>query len=86
MCVIQQADDIQQKAARYREESKSALQEAAELQQQAIELLLYERDAIDKRLAQLGYGQEKAPTGKRRGRKPKILIEQEVPETAASHF
>ena len=44
----------------------TALEQANELQQQAIELLLAERQAIDERLAQLGQ-----VTLKKRGRKPK---------------
>jgi hypothetical protein len=50
----------------------NAIEHAENLRQQAIAILVKERDEIDARLAQLGHGQEKAPTGKRRGRKPKI--------------
>lgn len=49
----------------------TAIEQAEELRQKAIALLIAERDQIDGRLAQLGYGQEKAPSGKKRGRKPK---------------
>jgi hypothetical protein len=63
----------------------TALEQVAQLKQQAIELLLNEREQIDSELNQLGYGQENAPSGKRRGRRPKNVTEQEVPESAASH-
>ena len=43
----------------------TAIEQAQALQQQAIAILLAERDEIDAHLAQLGYGQE---TKKRRGR------------------
>jgi len=46
----------------------TALEQVAQLKQQAIELLLNEREQIDSELNQLGYGQENAPSGKRRGR------------------
>ena len=52
----------------------NALEQASELQQQAITLLLNERDRIDQRLAQLGNG-ELQPK-KHRGRPKKV----ETPE------
>ena len=62
----------------------TALEQVAQLKQQAIELLLNEREHIDSELNQLGYGQENAPTGKRRGRRPKAVIESESLALAAS--
>lgn len=53
----------------------NAIDQAESLRQEAIAILVKERDEIDARLIQLGHGQEKAPTGKRRGRKPKIQAE-----------
>jgi hypothetical protein len=50
----------------------TAIEQAEDLRQKAIALLLAERSRLDAQLTSLGYGQEKAPTGKRRGRKPKI--------------
>jgi hypothetical protein len=49
----------------------TAIEKALELRDQAITILLAEREQIDLQLAQLGYGQEKAPNGKRRGRPAK---------------
>ena len=46
----------------------SAIQQSETLRQQAIELLLTEREAIDNQLQTLGHGQEKGPAGKKRGR------------------
>ena len=63
----------------------TALEQVAQLKQQAIDLLLNEREQIESELNQLGYGQENAPSGKRRGRKPKAVIESEVPALVASH-
>lgn len=63
----------------------TALEQVAQLKQQAIELLLNEREHIDAELNQLGYGQENAPSGKRRGRRPKAAIESEDLALAASH-
>lgn len=60
------------------------IEQAEELRQQAISLLMEERDQIDAQLALLGYGQEKAPSGKRRGRRPKNFTEPEAPEPDAS--
>ncbi len=48
----------------------NALEQATELQHQAITLLLNERDKIDQRLAQLGNGE--LHTKKHRGRPKKI--------------
>jgi hypothetical protein len=48
----------------------TALEKAAELQEEAVSILLAEREQIDARLEQLGYGKEKAPA-KHRGRPPK---------------
>ena len=62
----------------------TALEQVAQLKQQAIDLLLNEREHIDSELNQLGYGQENAPTGKRRGRRPKAVIESESLALAAS--
>ena len=39
----------------------TVLEQVAQLKQQAIELLLNEREQIDSELNQLGYGQENAP-------------------------
>ncbi len=63
----------------------TALEQVAHLKQQAIELLLSEREQIDSELNQLGYGQENAPSSKRRGRKPKAVIESEALALDASH-
>jgi hypothetical protein len=63
----------------------TALEQVAQLKQQAIEVLLNEREQIDSELNQLGYGQENAPSGKRRGRKPKTVIESEALALDASH-
>jgi hypothetical protein len=63
----------------------TTLEQVAQLKQQAIELLLNERERIDTELNQLGYGQENAPSGKRRGRKPKVVIETEALALVASH-
>jgi hypothetical protein len=53
----------------------SALTDVATLKQQAIALLLDERQKIDLELEQLGYGKENAPTQKRRGRRPKVTVD-----------
>jgi hypothetical protein len=47
----------------------TAMERALELQQQAITILLAEREQIDQRLAQLGYGDASTHV-KRRGRPP----------------
>jgi hypothetical protein len=46
----------------------TALEKVEELKTQAIEILLAEQKQIESQLHQLGYGQENAPTHKRRGR------------------
>jgi hypothetical protein len=46
----------------------NARDQAAELRDRAISLLLEEREQIDSDLAALGHGQEKSPAGKKRGR------------------
>lgn len=45
----------------------SAIEQAEELRQQAIQLLLAEQELIGERLLQLGYDQETSPVDKRRG-------------------
>ena len=47
----------------------TALEQAAELQEKAVNILLVEREQIDARLAQLGYGAASTHV-KRRGRPP----------------
>jgi hypothetical protein len=59
----------------------TALNQALELQNQAIELLLNERNEIDHRLAQLGHGQQKTALPKKRGRKPKLSQQLSQPDT-----
>jgi hypothetical protein len=50
----------------------TAIEQADEYRLKAIDLLLSEREQIENRLNQLGYGQEqKSPDKKRRGRPPK---------------
>ena len=56
----------------------TAREQAEQLRQQAIQTLLEEKEAIDKMLGTLGYG-ENTPTAKRRGRRPK---HEEVQETS----
>lgn len=53
----------------------SAIEQAEELRQQAIQLLLAEQEQLGKRLLQLGYDPENSPVGKRRGRRPKVAAE-----------
>ena len=48
----------------------TAIEQAEELRQQAITILLDERDAIGQKLTLLGY-EQKSPDTKRRGRPPK---------------
>jgi hypothetical protein len=48
----------------------TALEQANELQLQAVNILLAEREQIDARLAQLGYGDIKTAPMKKRGRPP----------------
>lgn len=62
----------------------SALTDVQSLKQQAIDLLLNEREQIDAELTQLGYGQENAAPHKKRGPKPKI-IPVAVPPPPVSH-
>jgi len=47
----------------------TAIEQATELQKQAIAILLAEREQIDQHLAQLGHGQL---SGKKRGRPAKL--------------
>jgi hypothetical protein len=54
------------------------LDKVALLRQQAIDLLLLDREIIDEQLNQLGYGKENAPAQKRRGRKPKQSAEHQL--------
>ena len=64
----------------------TAREQAEELKQQAIALLLKEREQIDVELKALGYGQEKAALGKRRGRPPKQAPENPIePSPPPSH-
>ena len=51
----------------------TAIEQAQSLQQQAIAILIAEREQIDAHLAQLGYGEKNAPLGKKRGRPVKQL-------------
>jgi hypothetical protein len=53
----------------------SAIEQAEELRQQAIQLLLAEQERLGESLLQLGYDQENSPAGKRRGRRPKVATE-----------
>jgi hypothetical protein len=55
----------------------TAIEQAQALQQQAISILLAEREQIDVHLAQLGHGQ--AP-GKKRGRPAKLSPTPESPD------
>ena len=55
-------------------------EQAEQLRQQAIQTLIDEKEAIDKMLKTLGYGE--SPTGKRRGRRPKL---QEAPLPVEQH-
>jgi hypothetical protein len=51
----------------------TSLEQADDYRLKASDLLLNEREQIDNRLNQLGYGQEqKSPDKKRRGRPPKL--------------
>jgi hypothetical protein len=54
----------------------TAIEKALELQNQAIAILLAERELIDEHLAQLGHGQ-----GKKRGRPAKVFSVAEMPVT-----
>jgi hypothetical protein len=55
----------------------TAREQAEQLRQQAIQTLLEEKEAIDKMLVTLGYG-DALPTVKRRGRRPKQQVVQEI--------
>lgn len=57
----------------------NAIDQAEELRQQAIKLLLDEQERVGERLLQLGYDQENAPAGKRRGRRSKVTTESDAP-------
>ena len=61
----------------------TAREQAEQLRQQAIQTLVEEKEAIDKMLKTLGYG-ENPPAGKRRGRRPKQKEFQEL-STAGSN-
>jgi hypothetical protein len=56
----------------------SAIEQAEELRQQAIQLLLAEQELVGERLLQLGYDQENPQVGKRRSRRQKAASEPEV--------
>lgn len=60
MTILEQAKEI-----------LTVIESAEAMRQQAVALLTKERERIDTLLAQLGDSQEKAPSGKKRGRKPK---------------
>ena len=49
----------------------TAIEQAEELRQRAITILLAEREQIDTQLAQLGHGEKKAAPMKKRGRPSK---------------
>jgi hypothetical protein len=53
----------------------TAREQAEELKQQAIDLLLKERNAIEAELKALGYCKENGVATKRRGRPPKATLE-----------
>jgi hypothetical protein len=57
----------------------SAKEQAEELRQQAIKLLLDEQELLREQLLQFGYDKENAPAGKRRGRRPKVATESGAP-------
>lgn len=59
----------------------TALEHAEQLRQEAITILVKERERIDAQLIQLGYG-EKSPV-QRRGRKPKQIQEEGQPQRAS---
>jgi hypothetical protein len=63
----------------------SVIEKSEELRQQAIELLLTEREAIEQQLQTLGHGQEKTAPSKRRGRPPNLKPQEGVPEPPSSH-
>ena len=57
----------------------SAKEQAEELRQKAIKLLLEEQELLVEQLLLLGYDQENAPAAKRRGRRPKVATESGAP-------
>lgn len=58
----------------------NALEQAADLQERAVQILLAEREAIDARLQQLGHGEGQIK--KRRGRPPNIpAMQEKAPES-----
>jgi hypothetical protein len=59
----------------------TALEKAAELQDEAVNILLAEREQIDARLEQLGYGDKKSPAIKR-GRPRKVIVEPSLNESS----
>ena len=59
----------------------TALEKAAELQDEAVNILLAERDRIDARLEQLGYGDNKSPAIKR-GSPRKVIVEPSLNESS----
>ena len=59
----------------------TALEKAAELQDEAVNILLAEREQIDARLEQLGYGDNKSPAIKR-GRPRKVIVEPSLNESS----
>jgi hypothetical protein len=61
------------------------LDQAEELRQKAIGLLLNEREQIDQRLNQLGHDEQKTAPSKRRGRPPKQLVQEQAPELSVDH-
>ena len=58
-----------------------AREQAAELRQQAIQVLLKEQELIREQLLELGYDQENSTAGKRRGRRAKVATESDVTVT-----
>lgn len=60
------------------EEIKALEAQLAEKRKEAVSSLLKQREEIDRQLAELGHGgaapAAPAPTGKRRGRKPKNAV------------
>ena len=60
----------------------SVIQKSEELRQQAIELLITEREAIDNQLSTLGHGQEKTALTKKRGRPRKEAQEEGQPPSS----
>jgi hypothetical protein len=58
----------------------TARETADQLKQQAIDILLKEREAIEAELRALGYGKENGRTMKRRGRPPKLALDNDQRE------